>query len=213
METSKKYSIARRRMVEEQLRARGITDEKVIEAFLAVPRHLFVADGVISRAYDDCSLPIGCDQTISQPYTIAFMLQALELKKTSRVLEIGTGSGYQTALLAHIAREVFSVERIETLLRKAERKLSMTTNGCIRLKLGDGSQGWRSYAPFDRVIVSASMKRRPTELLNQLAEDGLLVAPIGKETSYITLFSKKNGFTEERSLKRCAFVPLLEGEI
>ncbi len=213
MEPGADYKIARRRMVAEQLRARGISDEGVLEAFLSVPRHIFVDPAVGIRAYDDCSLPNGNEQTITQPYTIAFMIQALGVTRTCRVLEIGTGSGYQTAILAHLARDVFSIERIEPLLAKAEATLARVTGGGIRVKLGDGSQGWKSYAPFDRILVSAGMAGRPDELIGQLADGGRLIAPIGESAEYLVLYARDGGVTTERRLARCAFVPLLKGDV
>jgi len=212
MEAANDYRIARRRMVREQLYARGITDRRILNAFLAVPRHLFVDPAIGSRAYDDCSFPIGYDQTISQPYTIAFMIQALEVPRNCRVLEVGTGSGYQTAILAHLARDVFSIERLAPLMRNAETVLSRLHTGSIRAKVGDGSLGWRSYAPFDRIIVSAVMTERPTTLLEQLAEGGRLVAPVNETSEYLILFTKSDGRVAEQKLARCAFVPLKTGD-
>jgi protein-L-isoaspartate(D-aspartate) O-methyltransferase len=205
------YRIARRRMVIEQLQTRGILDRRVLSAFLQVPRHLFVDPAVGSRAYDDCSFPIGYDQTISQPYTIAFMIQSLGVVGEDRVLEIGTGSGYQSAILSVLAREVYSVERITQLARKAEKALRRVGAGRIRLKVGDGVNGWRSYAPFDRIIVSAAMRGSPETLLAQLADGGRLIAPIAGDSEYIMLFSKTNGSISEKRLRRCAFVPLKSG--
>jgi protein-L-isoaspartate(D-aspartate) O-methyltransferase len=150
-------------MVNEQLRARGITDERVLKAFLAVPRHRFVDAAVGSRAYDDCSFPIGYDQTISQPYTIAFMVQSLGVERLHRVLEVGTGSGYQTAILSLLAHDVFSVERLAALLKKAETALAGIRTGSIRVKTADGALGWASYAPFDRGGAgSRASPRSPT---------------------------------------------------
>ena len=172
------YGIARRRMVEEQLMARGIRDERILEAFLTVPRHLFVDPAVRSRAYDGCSFPIGYNQTISQPFIQAAMMQHLGIKGTDRILEIGTGSGYQTAILSLIAREVCSIERIEALSTAAEVVLKEIPTGRIRLRAGDGSPGWPYYAPFDKIIVSAAMNERPEELLSQLSDGGDLIAPV-----------------------------------
>jgi protein-L-isoaspartate(D-aspartate) O-methyltransferase len=212
MEAGADYRIARRRMVAEQLLPRGISDERVIEAFLAVPRHAFVDPAIGIRAYDDCSFPIGYEQTISQPFTIAFAVQALAVSRGSRVLEIGTGSGYQTAILARLARDVFSIERIEPLLAKAQEALSRVPGGSIRVKLGDGSLGWRSYAPFDRILVSAAMAERPERLLDQLAEGGRLIAPMGESAEFLVLYTRENGATSERRIARCAFVPLMRGD-
>ncbi len=199
-------------MVTEQLQARGIVDRRVLKAFLTVPRHLFVDPALASRAYDDCSFPIGYEQTISQPYTIAFMIQSLEVDRRCRVLEIGTGSGYQTAILSRLARDVFSIERLAPLLKKAEAVLSRIPTGSIRVKIGDGALGWKSYAPFDSIIVSAASAERPVRLLDQLAENGRLIAPISESSENIVLFTKEHGAIKEQRLARCAFVPLMKGE-
>jgi len=206
------YTIARRRMVAEQLQARGITDRNILRAFLMIPRHTFVDPAIESRAYEDCSFPIGYEQTISQPYTIAFMIQSLDVKRASRVLEIGTGSGYQTAILSLLAHDVFSIERLAPLLKKAEGALGRIRTGSIRVKVGDGSLGWSSYAPFDRIVVSAAMPERPEALLDQLADGGRLVAPITESAEHIILFMKERGTINERRLARCSFVPLMKGE-
>jgi protein-L-isoaspartate(D-aspartate) O-methyltransferase len=205
------YRIARRRMVVEQLRSRGILDRRVLKAFLQVPRHLFVDPGLGSRAYEDCSFPIGYDQTISQPYTIAFMVQSLEIEPDDRILEIGTGSGYQSAILSLLGREVYSIERITALASKAEKVLRRVVSNRICLKVDDGSKGWSHYAPFERIIVSAAMPGNPDALLAQLADGGKLVAPIASDSEFIMLFSRANGRLSERRLQRCAFVPLKTG--
>ncbi|RKZ05516.1 protein-L-isoaspartate O-methyltransferase [bacterium] len=206
------YKIARKRMVNEQLFNRGITDRRVLKAFLTVPRHLFVDPGLGSRAYDDSSFPIGYSQTISQPYTIALMVQALQIAENDRVLEIGTGSGYQTAILSLLAKEVFSIERLKVLFEKASKILGTLKRGRINLKLGDGSLGWQSRAPFDRIIVSASMKEKPVELLNQLTDGGRLVAPIYRGTENIFLFTKEQNGISQTKMAKCSFVPLKRGE-
>ena len=205
------YGIARRRMVEEQLVARGIRDERIIEAFLTVPRHLFVDPAVRSRAYDGCSFPIGYNQTISQPFIQAAMMQHLGIISTDRILEIGTGSGYQTAILSLIAREVCSIERIEALSAAAETVLKEIPTGRIRLRAGDGSAGWPYYAPFDKIIVSAAMSERPEELISQLADGGDLIAPVQNVEEQLVLYSKKGEDIQEEKLSRCSFVPLLKG--
>ena len=211
METAIDYRIARRRMVEEQLMPRGITDQRILDAFLAVPRHLFIDPALGKRAYDDCSFPIGHDQTISQPFTIAFMVQALEIGPEDRVLEIGTGSGYQSAILSLLAKEVYSIERITSLAEKAGNALRSMRTGRIRLKVGDGSKGWKGYAPFDRIIVSAATADKPDLLLSQLTPEGKLIVPIAEGPEHIMLFTRRNGSISERRLKRCAFVPLKRG--
>jgi protein-L-isoaspartate(D-aspartate) O-methyltransferase len=211
METITDYSIARRRMVEEQLAARGITDRRILNAFLNVPRHLFVDPAVGSRAYDDCSFPIGQSQTISQPITQAIMMQHLGIESSDRVLEIGTGSGYQTAILSLLAREVYSIERLERLSSSAEKVLKNLRTGKIKLKVGDGSAGWPFYSPFDRIIVSAAMNEKPDRLIDQLAENGTLIAPIQDKEEQLILFQKRDSRIEKQRLSRCAFVPLLKG--
>jgi protein-L-isoaspartate(D-aspartate) O-methyltransferase len=211
VETGIDYTIARRRMVTEQLQARGITDEDLLRAFLTVPRHIFVDPAIGSRAYDDCSFPIGHAQTISQPYTIAFMIQSLGVRRSDRVLEIGTGSGYQTAILSLIARDVYSIERLGSLVEKAEAALSRVDRGRIRIKIGDGADGWRYYAPYDRIIVSAAMPERPKALLDQLADDGSLIAPIAEGSEHLMLFSRDGHRITQQRLKKCAFVPLRKG--
>ena len=200
-------------MVAEQLQARGIADPRLLEAFLEVPRHTFVDAAVAPRAYEDCSYPIGYSQTISQPYTIAFMIQTLGVEKNHRVLEIGTGSGYQTAILSLMAAEVYSIERISSLSEQAEAALTTIRTGRIRLKTGDGSLGWKHYAPFDRIIVSAVASDRPDALLEQLGNGGMLIAPVVEGSERLILY-KKNGIniTEQR-LSRCAFVPLRKGVV
>jgi protein-L-isoaspartate(D-aspartate) O-methyltransferase len=205
------YSIARRRMVEKELIARGIRDERLLEAFMTVPRHLFLDPAVRPRAYDGCSFPIGYNQTISQPFIQAAMMQHLDIRSNHRVLEIGTGSGYQTAILSLIAREVCSIERIEALSKSAESVLKEIPTGRIRLKAGDGSEGWPYYAPFDRIIVSAATSERPVKLLSQLSEGGSLIAPVQDVEEQLVLYTKRGEVIEERKLSRCAFVPLLKG--
>ncbi|MDD3642130.1 MAG: protein-L-isoaspartate(D-aspartate) O-methyltransferase [Candidatus Krumholzibacteria bacterium] len=205
------YRIARRRMVEEQLMARGIRDERILAAFLEVPRHLFVDPAVGGRAYDDCSLPIGCSQTISQPYTQAMMMQEVGVRSGDRVLEIGTGSGYQTAILSLIAREVCSIERIAALSESAEAVLKRVRTGRIRLKVGDGAEGWPYYSPFDRIIVSAATRERPDALLGQLSDSGSLIAPLQTEEEQLVLYRRTGNTVTEKRLTRCSFVPMLKG--
>lgn len=205
------YGIARRRMVEQQLVARGVKNVRIIEAFLTVPRHLFLDPAVRSRAYDGCSFPIGYNQTISQPFIQAVMMQYLEIESSDRVLEIGTGSGYQTAILSLIAREVCSIERIEALSKAAESVLTEIPTGRIRLRAGDGSVGWPYYAPFDKIIVSAAMNEHPEELLSQLADNGCLIAPVQDVEEQLVLYRKKGKEIMEQKLSRCSFVPLLKG--
>ena len=195
----------------ETLRAKGINDLAVLKAVAEVPRHMFVPQGVRHRAYEDSPLPIAQGQTISQPYVQATYLQALGLKGDEKVLEVGTGSGYQTAILSLIAREVCSIERIEALSAAAEVVLTEIPTGRIRLKAGDGSAGWPYYAPFDKIIVSAATAERPAELLSQLAGNGCLIAPVQDVEEQLVLYRRRGDEFEEQKLSRCSFVPLLKG--
>ena len=176
------FEAAREQMVEDQLCARGITDARVLAAMRSVPRHLFVDASMRQRAYEDAPLPIDAAQTISQPYMVALMSELLELDGTERVLEIGTGSGYQTAVLAELASEVFSVERLSTLAASARQRLATLGYGeRVHVHAGDGGNGWPAAAPFDAIIVTAAAQSVPRPLIEQLADDGALVLPLGEE--------------------------------
>jgi len=205
------YAIARRRMVEEQVKARGIADPRVLEAMLKVPRHKFVEDALAGQAYQDGPLPIGEKQTISQPYMVALMSAALELKGTETVLEVGTGSGYQAAVLAHLASRVFSLERIPGLARQARKVLDACGYGKVNIRLADGTHGWPEMGPFDGIIVTAGAPDVPQCYLDQLAVGGRLVIPVGDRISQellrITRVSADE-FRQER-LVGCRFVPLV----
>jgi len=201
----------RQRMVNDQLLARGIDDERVLAAMLSVPRHIFVDSALASRAYQDCALPIGCGQTISQPYMVARMTQLLELKGHERVLEIGTGCGYQTAVLSRLCRRVYSIERIEALHRRARQNLRMARHANDMLKCGDGLEGWEEYAPFDALIVTAG--GFASDLwLQQLRPGGVLLLPEGKGGTHRLVRRRKQAhvFTEDY-FDACTFVPLLKG--
>jgi protein-L-isoaspartate(D-aspartate) O-methyltransferase len=201
-----------RDMVEYQLKNRGIHDEKVLNAFLKVKRHLFVPKSLEKYAYDDCPLPIGEGQTISQPYIIAFMLQILEIDKDDIVLEIGTGSGYQTALLAEIAPYVYSIERNESLAKNAKKKLEKLGYKNIKIVVGDGTMGWPDEEiKFNKIIVSASAPSVPDPLLKQLKEEGKMVIPIGSRTfQHLNIITKnKDGSIKVEYSDGCMFVPLL----
>ncbi len=204
--------LTRRRelMVELQLRSRGIYNEEILHAFMSVPRHRFVGPGVENSAYADHPLPIGGGQTISQPYMVALMTQCLELRSSDRVLEIGTGSGYQAAILATIAAEVFTVERIPALTKNAEEILRELGYNNVRFLVGDGTKGWPEEAPFDGIVVTAGAPRAPEPLIEQLAEGGRLVIPVGGNwTQDLTVVRKVKGKIEEKSVCGCIFVPLL----
>lgn len=190
--------------------SRGIRDERVLEAMRKVPRQIFVNEHLKRMAYDDYPLPIGEGQTISQPYMVAAMTEALELRAEDRVLEIGTGSGYQTAILAELAREVFTVERIASLAEKAGRMLLDIGYSNIEFKIGNGTLGWREHAPFDRALVTAGSPGIPRELFEQLEEKGRMVIPIGDTFSQVlTVVTKMGGNLKREKLFSCIFVPLV----
>ena len=202
----------RARMVQEQLQARGISDRRALEAFLSVPRHLFVPKELEGDAYTDHPISIGHGQTISQPYMVALMTQLLRLQGHERILEIGTGSGYQTAILAELALEVYSVERISPLAEAALKRLERL--GClnVHLSLGNGSLGWPEHAPYDGVLVAAAATDVPQPLLDQMADGGRLVLPIGgQDTQTLTLVEKHGSRIELRPITSCVFVPLISG--
>jgi protein-L-isoaspartate(D-aspartate) O-methyltransferase len=196
-------------MVQEQIIARGINDARVITALRKVPRHLFVDPGIINRAYDDSALPIGDKQTLSQPYMAARMTEALGLVGDEKVLEVGTGSGYQTALLAELCFNVFSVEKIRPLSRKARTLLDSLEYQNIALHVGDGTIGWSEHAPYDAIIVTAGAPSAPKPLLEQLAEGGRLVIPVGDEHGQTLLRVTRTGTAfKEEQLGECKFVKL-----
>jgi len=199
-----------KRMVDEQLAARGIRDRRVLSAMATTPRHVFVDEALRERAYDDHPLPIGHGQTISHPYTVALMTEALELQGTERVLEIGSGSGYQTAILAKICANVFSIERIAALATRARRVLDQLSLYNVALRVGDGTIGWNAEAPFDAIIVTAGTPQVPRPLLSQLRAGGKLVVPIGEEEAQVLLRLRvdASGVTEEY-IGDCRFVKLL----
>lgn len=200
----------RERMVDDQLVRRGISNESVLEAMKRIKRDLFVPDKEKKRSYYDGPLPIGMSQTISQPYIVASMTEVLEPESDDRVLEIGTGSGYQTAVLAELVREVLSVERIEELSVKAEKLLKRELGyKNILIKTGDGKKGWPEQAPFDKIIVTAAAEKFPVELFNQLKEGGIAVAPVGETSQYLYKFVKLKGEIRKTVLYPVSFVPLI----
>ncbi len=209
------YEVQRRYMVESQIIKRGIKDKNVINAMLKVERHLFVDENLKNEAYEDYPLPIGESQTISQPYIVALMSEALELNKKSRVLEIGTGCGYQTAVLAEIANEVYTIERIEPLSLKAQQTLNSLGYKNIFFKIGNGALGWKEHSPFDAIIVTAAAKKVYEAYIEQLSENGRLVIPVeeSKFSGYQILkkiVKFNNGQIREYSLGGCRFVPLID---
>jgi protein-L-isoaspartate(D-aspartate) O-methyltransferase len=203
------YRGARRRLVE-ALQAAGISDLAVIRAFELTPRHLFVPSGVRHRAYEDNALPIGSGQTISQPSLHARYLQLLQLTGHEKVIEVGTGSGYQTALLSHLAQQVFSIERVPELLDRARDVIAASGVRNVSLMLGDGTLGWREYAPYDAILVSAAAPEIPQPLLDQLAEGGRLIAPLGdRAEQMLVMVTKRAGGIERRDITPVRFVPLV----
>jgi len=207
------YSKQRKRMVDVQLRARGIKDEGVLRAMGKIPRHLFVDEGILNQAYDDNPLPIGERQTISQPYIVALMTEALQLTGKEKVLEIGTGSGYQAAVLAELADRVLSIERIASLASKARIIIEYLNYFNVLIWVGDGTYGWKDEAPFDAIIVTAGAPVVPDTLKDQLAVGGKLVIPVGDRSTQtmikITRLSKDPGDIKVEELGGCRFVSLI----
>ncbi len=200
---------ARRRLLE-SLQSSGIHDLAVLRAFDLTPRHLFVPTGVRHRAYEDAALPIGNGQTISQPSIHARYLSVLALNGSERVLELGTGSGYQTVLLSHLAAQVFSIERIPALLDRAREIIQQVGARNVSLLLGDGTIGWREYAPFNAILVSAAAPNVPAPLAEQLAEGGRMMIPVGsKQEQMLCVFTKKGQVLERRDIAPVRFVPMM----
>jgi len=204
------FEKARARMVEEQLLPRSIHDQKTLEAMRKVPRHLFVEDAMKNQAYGDSPLPIGKGQTISQPYIVALMTQALGLKGHERVLEIGTGSGYQAAILSQICEKVYTVERIDTLLVQARKVFDSLHYLNILTKLDDGTNGWPEYGPYDAIVVTAGGPKVPLPLLEQLADPGILIIPVGdRGVQNLQFVTKKDGEIIEKTIELVRFVNLV----
>lgn len=210
MSTPDESQSARQRMIDEQLIVRGIRSPRVLEAMARVPRERFVPDALQAEAYADRALPIECEQTISQPYIVALMTEALELASGEKVLEIGAGSGYQTALLAELAASVIAIERHAELAKSAAARLQALGYNNITFIVGDGSRGWPEQAPYDRVLVAAAAPHWLDALFEQLAEGGILVAPFGPHDGQTLLQVRKvAGQPVKRSLGGCRFVPLV----
>ncbi len=205
-----KYERQREEMVRHQIQARGIKDPVVLSAFRSVPRHLFVSEALRDQAYGDYPLPIGEQQTISQPYIVAEMTQALELRKDDRVLEIGTGSGYQAAILAEIVYRVYTIERIRSLYIQARKLLDKLHYHNIVMRCSDGTAGWKDESPFDAIIVTAGAPHVPEKLLDQLVEGGRMVVPVGNQHSQdlIKVVKDKKGI-HKSNLGGCRFVKLI----
>lgn len=203
-----KFVRLRERMVHTQLQRRDIADARVLAAMNKVPRQDFVPDDLRDVAYNDGALPIKHGQTISQPYIVAFMTQLLELDGSERVLEVGTGSGYQAAVLAEIVKEVYTIEIVPELGREAESKLNRMGYTNIEFRIGDGYEGWPEYAPFDRIIVTAAPEEIPQPLIDQLKEKGKLVCPVGSMSQDLILLEKEEGDITRRSTLQVRFVPM-----
>jgi len=210
---SPNFDEMRKIMVQTQLAGRGISDKRVLDAFLKVPRHEFVPDEFREDAYNDYPLSIGANQTISQPYMVALMTECLALKGNEKVLEIGTGSGYQAAILAELAKDVYSVERIEPLAAGAKKVLDSLGYKNCNIKIGDGTLGWSDFAPYDGIIVTAGAPAIPEALVKQLKDTGRLVAPIGGGFGQIlTIVEKKGASIKTTDVCGCVFVPLIGEE-
>jgi protein-L-isoaspartate(D-aspartate) O-methyltransferase len=206
------FAVERQNMVDSQLRARGIRDQRVLDAMTRVPRHEFVAGRYQHQAYEDHPLPIGAGQTVSQPYIVALMLEILSLEPAWSVLEIGTGSGYQTALLAELAAHVYSVERHPQLAHEAETTLDRLGYHNATIVVGDGSEGLPAWAPFDAIVVSAAAPQIPASLFEQLREGGRMIIPVGPaDAQELQLVRKTQGRPVIDRLEGCRFVPLIRG--
>jgi len=205
------YEKKRKFMVAHDIKGRGIKDEKVLEVMGKMPRHLFVDESLRRKAYDDYPLPIGEGQTISQPYVVALMTETLKLRPTDRVLEIGTGSGYQAAVLAEIVKEVYTIEIRKGLADKAGTRLKELGYRNVKIKYADGYFGWPEYAPFDAIIITASANYIPPPLIMQLKENGRLIIPLGSTVYYqiLTLATKKKGEVYLEQMGPVAFVPMI----
>jgi protein-L-isoaspartate(D-aspartate) O-methyltransferase len=208
-----RYAKQRKKMVDSQIRSRGVRDERVLRAMEKIPRHLFIDEGLIDQAYNDNPLPIGEKQTISQPYIVALMTEALELKGRDKVLELGTGSGYEAAILAELADRVFTIERIASLAQKARKLLESLNYYNVVIRVGDGTYGWREESPFDAIAVSAGSPSIPRMLVEQLAIGGRLVIPVGSRYSQslikLTRLSENPDDVKKEDLGGCRFVNLI----
>ena len=207
----KDYSVDRHAMVNQQIRGRGILDQRILDALAKIPREIFIPPVNRNRSYEDGPVPIGFGQTISQPYIVAYMTELLGMNGTERVLEIGTGSGYQTAVLAELTQEVFTIEFIPELGMRARELLAERLHyRNIQYKIGDGRDGWIDHAPFDRIILTASPEFFPEQLFAQLKEGGIVVAPVGGADQRMMRYMKLNGVIKEESLIGVYFVPCVK---
>jgi protein-L-isoaspartate(D-aspartate) O-methyltransferase len=203
------FSREREKMVNDQIASRGVHDPRVLAAMRKIPRHLFVSDAMTSYAYQDEPLPIGEGQTISQPYIVAYMTEVLELRGGEKILEIGTGSGYQTAVLAEIANDVYTIELVESLSLKAQEVLRALGYSNVQFKIGDGTTGWKDYAPYDAIMVTAAPGSVPKALQDQLAVTGRMIIPVGLEFQELVLIIREHDLFKEKRLLPVRFVPLV----
>ena len=207
--SSSEFEAERQKMVQEQLKPRGIHDERVLTAMAKVPREAFVPDNMRAQSYADSALPIGHDQTISQPFIVAYMTEQLRLQPTDRVLEIGTGSGYQAAVLAELAKDVYTIEIIEPLAKEASARLARLGYNNAHVKIGDGYQGWPEVAPFDAIIVTCAPDKVPQPLTQQLKEGGRMIIPVGSGLDQqLFLLEKKEGQMAQRAILPVRFVQM-----
>ncbi len=202
---------ARERMVDRQIERRGIEDARVLQALRDVKRHLFVPPDDVASAYDDHPLSIGHGQTISQPYIVALMTEAIDAKSGDRVLEIGTGSGYQAAVLSRLVAHVYTIEIVEALGRDATKRLRDLGYDNVTVRIGDGYRGWPEHAPFDAIVVTAAPPEIPTALVDQLADGGRMVVPVGTAFQELLLIEKKDGVVSQRVIAPVRFVPMVKG--
>jgi protein-L-isoaspartate(D-aspartate) O-methyltransferase len=209
--SSSEFAAERQNMVEQQLKPRGIRDERVIAAMAKVPREEFVAENVRGQSYADSALPIGHDQTISQPYIVAFMTEQLRPKPTDRVLEVGTGSGYQAAVLAELVKDVYTIDIVEPLAKEASARLARLGYNNVHVKVGDGYQGWSEVAPFDAIIVTCAPDKVPQPLIQQLKDGGRMIVPVGTTMmdQQLYLLEKKNGELAQTAILPVRFVPMV----
>ena len=204
------FEFKRKKMVDEQIFRRGVKNEKILNAFTKVPRHLFMDEALANEAYGDYPLPIGDGQTISQPYIVALMVDLLEINEDSIVLELGTGSGYQTAILCEIAKFVYSIERVPSLTMKARKILTNLGYTNVDIKIGDGTSGWEEHSPYSGIVTSAAAPSVPQPLLNQLADGGKLVIPVGNDLSQnLKVITKSNNAFNTDDFGGCRFVKLI----
>jgi len=205
----KKFSDLREKMVETQIKARGIKDARVIKAMKKIPRHIFVPENMRAHAYNDEPLPVGEGQTISQPYIVAYMTEVLQLKADNKILEIGTGSGYQAAVLAEIVNEVYTVDIIEVLSQRAQNVLKELGYKNIHYEIGDGKAGWKEHAPYDKIIVTAAPSQIPEALQEQLKMNGKMIIPVGEAFQELVLVTRTTHKTKKKKLLPVRFVPLI----